>query len=177
MAIAAISRTMRNAVDTDLVYETSSAVFLETDGVLELVEKALLDVLRLAADAAQLLQRLPLLFGQVGGNHHPHIDELVAAAARPHMRNAAAIDPDGLPVLGPGRNLDLLRPVDRWDLDRIAQRCLRHAQRQLVDHAGALALQYRVRLDLEDDVQVARGTAARANFTLTCEADLRSAVD
>src|SRR6202171_3562761 len=166
MATAPIKRKRRSAVDTGLVYGTSSAVLLEADGVLELVEKALLNVLRLAANAAQLLQRLPLLFGQVGGNHDPHVDELVASAAGSHVRNAAAIDPEGLPVRGPGRNLDLLRPVDRWDLDRVAQRCLRHAQRQLVDHVGTLALQYRVRLGLEDDVQVGRGTAARGNFTL-----------
>src|ERR1700730_1449968 len=176
-ATAPINRRRRSAVDTGLVYGTSSAVLLEADGVLELVEKALLDVLWLAADAAQLLQRLLLLVGQVGRNHDPHVDEVVTATPREHMGNAAAVEPNGLPVLGAGRNLDLLRPVDRGDLNRVAQRGLRHAQRQFVDHVGAIALQHRVRLDLDDDVQVAVGTAARSHFTLTGEANLRSAVD
>src|SRR3989442_9742073 len=133
--------------------------------------------MRLAADTAQLAQHLLLLLGQVGGNHDPHVNNLVAAAARTDMRNAAPIDPDGLPVLGTGRNFDLLRPVDRGDLHRVAQRRLRHAQRQLVDHVGAVALQHRVRLDLDDDVEVTRGTIAGADLTLTREPDLRSAVD
>src|SRR5437879_9755065 len=40
------------------------ACLVEADDVLELVEKALFDVLRLAADAAQLAERFLLLFGQ-----------------------------------------------------------------------------------------------------------------
>ena len=93
------------------------------------------------------------------------------------MRNAASADPDRLPILGAWRDLDLLRTIDRWDLHGVAERGLRHAQGQLVDHVGAVALQHRVRLDLEHDVQVARGATTRADLALTREADLRSAVD
>src|SRR2546423_4028318 len=177
MRIAAINPPRRTAVDTALVYRGSRAGLVEADDVLELVEKALLDVLRLAADAAQLPERFLLLFGQVGGNYDPYVDELVTATAGAHMRNAASADPDRLPVLGAGRDLDLLRPIDRGDLHGVAERGLRHAQRQLVDHVGAVSLQHRMRLDLEDDIQVARGATARADLALTREADLRSAVD
>lgn len=54
---------------------------LEADDVLELVEEAFFDVLRLAADAAQLPQRLLLLLRQVRGDDDPHVDELVPPPA------------------------------------------------------------------------------------------------
>src|SRR2546425_1463548 len=176
-AAAAINRTMRNAVDTAPSVRNLKRSLLEPDDVLELVEKALLDLLRFAADATQLAQRLLLLLGQIGGNHDPHKDQLVTATPGTHMRDATTVDSDRLAILRPGRNLDVLGTVDRWDFHRVAQGGLRHTQGQLVDDVGPVAFQHRVRLDLDDDVQVTRGASAGTDLAFTREADLRTTVD
>src|SRR3989442_8199024 len=177
MATAAINRTMRNAVDTRPSVRNLKRLLLEPDDVLELVEKALLDLLRFAADAAQLAQRLLLLLGEIGGNHDPHKDQLVTATPGTHMRDATTVDSDRLAILRPGRNVDVLGTIDRWDFHGIAQCGLRHAQGQLVDDAGTVAFQHRGRLDLDDDVEVTSGAPAGTDLAFTGEADLRATVD
>src|SRR4030081_2264591 len=166
MATAPTSKTMRNAVDTALVYGPRR-LLLETDDVLELVEKALLDVLRLGAAAAQRAWRRLLFLGQIGGNHEPHKDQLIAAPSRAHVRDAAAVDADGLAVLRAGWDFDSLRTIHRRNFHGVAQGGLRHAQGQLVDDIGAVSLQHRVGFDLDDDVQVPRAAAARTHLAFT----------
>src|SRR5438045_9297657 len=104
---------MRNAVDTAPSLRNLERSLLEPDDVLELVEKALLDLLRFSADAAQLTQRLPLLLGQIGRNHDSDKDQLVAAASGPHMRDATTVDAYRLAILCLGGNIGLLGPVNR----------------------------------------------------------------
>src|SRR2546428_2193194 len=177
MATAAINRTMRNAVDTRPSVRNLKRLLLEPDDVLELVEKALLDLLRFATDAAQLAQRLLLLLGEIGGNHDPHKDQLVTATPGTHMRDATTVDSDRLAILRPGRYVDVLGTIDRWDFHGVAQGGLRHAQGQLVDDVGTVAFQHRVRLDLDDDVEVTGGALAGTDLAFTGEADLRATVD
>src|SRR5467141_669018 len=177
MATAAINRTMRNAVDTRPSVRNLKRSLLEPDDVLELVEKALLDLLRFAADAAQLAHRLLLLLGQVGGNHDPHKDQLITATPRAHVRDATTVDSDGLSILRPGRNVDPLGTVDRWDFHRVAQGGLCHAQGQLVDDVGAVSLQDGMGFDLDDDVQRAGGAPTWTDLAFTAKADLRATVD
>src|SRR5439155_1366988 len=112
---------MRNAVDTGLVYGSSARPLLETDDLLEPVEKALLDVLRLAADPAQLTERLLLFLSQVGRDDDSHVDNLVAAPTRTQVWNPAPVDAKQLAVLGSGRDLDPFRPINCGNLDRVAQ--------------------------------------------------------
>src|SRR3989440_1038026 len=168
---------MRNAVDTAPSLRNLERPLLEPDDVLELVEKALLDLLRFAADAAQLAQRLPLLLGQIGGNHDADKDQLVAPTSGPQVRDATTVDADRLSILGAGRYVDLLGTVHRWDFDRVTQSGLCHAQGQLIDDVGAVPLQHRVGLDLDDDVQVTGGTPTRTDLAFTAEANLRATVD
>src|SRR2546423_428907 len=113
---------MRNAVDTGLVYGSSTRSLVETDDLLEPVEKALLDVLRLAADTAQLMERLLLFLSQVGRNNDSHINDLVATPTRTQVRDAAPVDAKQLAVLSTGWDLDPFRPVHRGNLDRVARR-------------------------------------------------------
>src|SRR5438132_12386597 len=120
---------MRNAVDTGLVYGSSTGALVETDDLLEAVEKSLLDVLWLAAAAAQLTERLLLFLGQVRRDHDPHVDDLVAATTRTQVRDPPPVDTEQLPILRARRDLDPLRPVHRRNLDGVAQRRLRHAER------------------------------------------------
>src|SRR5438445_6263438 len=168
---------MRNAVDTAPSLRNRKRWLLEPDNVLELVEKALLDLLRFAVDAAQLAQRLLLLLGQVGGNHDSDKDQLVAAASGSHVRDATTVDSDGLSVLRPGRNVDLLGTVHGWDFHGVAQGGLCHAQGQFIDDVGTVSLQHRVRLHLDDDVQVTSGAPTRTDLAFTGKANLRATVD
>src|SRR2546421_268966 len=168
---------MRNAVDTAPSLRNLERPLLEADDVLELVEKALLDLLRFAADAAQLAHRLLLLLAQIGGNHDPHKNQLVTAAAAPHVRDAPTVDADRLPILRPRRYIDTLGTIHRRDFHRVAQGGLRHAQRQLVDDVGAVSFQHRVSLYLDHDVEVTGSAPTRADLAFAGEADLRAAVD
>src|SRR5438105_347722 len=165
---------MRNAVDTAPSLRNPERSLLEPDDVLELVEKALLDLLRFAADAAQLAQRLPLLLGQIGGNHDADKDQLVAPTSGPHVRDATTVDADRLSILGAGRYVDLLGPVHRWDFHRVTQGGLCHAQGQLIDDVGAVPLQHRVGRDLDDNVPVTGGTTTRTDVAFTAEPTLRA---
>src|SRR5207237_9252942 len=124
---------MRNAVDTGLVYGSSTGALVETDDLLEAAEKSLLDVLRLAADTAQLMERLLLFLSQVGRDHDPHVDDLVAAPTRTQVRDPPPVDTEQLPILRARRDLDPLRPVHRRNLGGVAApRRLRDAA-QFVD--------------------------------------------
>src|SRR5438067_13540992 len=167
---------MRNAVDTGLVYGSLAALLVETDDLLEPVEKPLLDVLRFAADAAQLTERLPLFLRQVRRDDDSHIDDLVATPTRTQVRDPAPMDAKQLAILGTRRDLDSFRPVHRGNLDGVAQRSLRHAERQVVDDIGAIALQNRVWLDLDHDVQVAGRATTWTDLTLAREPDLGARV-
>src|SRR5438046_8870562 len=109
---------MRNAVDTGLVYGSSTRSLVETDDLLEPVEKALLDVLRLAADTAQLMERLLLFLSQVGGNDDSHIDDLVATPTRTQVRDPAPVDATQMAGLGAGWDLHEFRSVPRAVLAR-----------------------------------------------------------
>src|SRR5256885_2143661 len=120
---------MRNAVDTGLVYGSLARSLIETNDLLEPVEKALLDVLRLAADTPQLTEGLLLFLGQIGGDDDSHVDDLVATPTRTQVRDSAPTDPEQLAVLGSRRYLDPFRPVHRGNLDSVAERGLRHAER------------------------------------------------
>src|SRR5437879_2123638 len=168
---------MRNAVDTAPSLRNLERSLLEPDDVLELVEKALLDLLWFAADAAQLAQRLPLLLGQIGRNHDSDKDQLVAPTSAPQVRDATAVDADRLTILRPGRYVDLLRTVHCGDFHGIAQSRLCHAQGQLIDDVGTVSLQHRVGLDLDEDVQVTSGAHTRTDLAFTGEANLRATVD
>src|SRR5437762_5952070 len=168
---------MRNAVDTAPSLRNLERSLLEPDDVLGLVDRALLDLLRFAADAAQLAQRLPLLLGQTGRNHDSDKDQLVAATSGPHVRDATTVDADRLSILGPGRNVDVLGPVHRWDFHRVPQGGLSHAQGQLIDDVGTVSLQHGVGLDLDDDVEVTGGAPTRTDLAFTGEANLRATID
>src|SRR5437762_5854115 len=74
-------------------------------------------------------------------------------------------------------NLDLRVTVERRNLDLAAERRRGKADRHLAMQIGTLALEHRMRLQIDDDVQVARRTCVRAAFTFTTQANAIVLVD
>ena len=96
---------------------------------------------------------------------------------RREVRHALAAQPDLRRRLGAGLDLDLLVAVDRRDRDPRPERRLGDRHLGLVVELGAVALERRVRLDVDGDVQAARRAAARTDLALVRQPDLVALVD
>src|SRR5260221_6040019 len=150
------------------------------EGVFDPVEDALL-VLRLLGDPrcrVELLVQRPLLLGRGARNDDVEVPELVAAALRLEPRHALAAQPHGLAVLRAGGHLDL-RPIafDRRHLELVAERRLCRRDAKHVDEIVALAFEPRVLLEPDEDVEIARWSAAHPGLALARDAKLLAVVD
>ena len=67
--------------------------------------------------------------------------------------------------------------IDRWHFYLVAEGGLRKADRQFVEDIVALAFEKLVRLDGEDDVQVARRATTRTDFTFTGHTHIDAIID
>src|SRR5690606_30833799 len=91
--------------------------------------------------------------------------------ARPALAELAA-------RLDTGRNVDAVPlAIEPGDLDRPAQRRDGEADRNAREQRRGLPLEHRVRLDVDEDVEIARRRAVGAGFALAVEADARAVVD
>ena len=81
------------------------------------------------------------------------------------------------PVCVSGGNLDLGVAVERRDLDLAAERRGGEADRHLAMQVAALALEHRVRLQVDDDVEVAGRSAVEAGLAFAGQADAIVLVD
>ena len=109
-----------------------------------------------------------------------HVDQdvEVAARARPaKVRGTPAAQPDLRPRLGPRLDLQVLLAVRRRHPDARSQRRLGDRERELVEELRALALERRMRRDVDRHVQAARRSPARPDLALRREADLVAVVD
>ena len=105
-------------------------------------------------------------------------DVQIATLAGPaEVRHAAATEPDLRAGLGAALDLDGLLTLHGRHEDRCPERGLRDSHRGLVDQLGALALERRVRRDVDSDVERPGGTAAGPGLALVREADLVALVD
>src|SRR5690349_9868202 len=145
---------------------------------LHLLEEALRKrVDLLPRDAGEFLEQLALARGQLPRRLDEHADDLVAATVAVHVRDAAALQPERLARLRPGRDLHLRRALERRHVDLRAERRLREADRHVADDVRPLADEERVLADVEHDVEVARRAAARRGLTLATQLETRAAVD
>ena len=124
------------------------------------------------------MEQLALALGELGRDGD--LDEHVQVAARPRpaqVRDALAAEPDLGLGLGPGLDLDILLTVDGGHGDVRAQRRLGDGDTSLIEELGALALEGRVRRDVDRHVEAAGLTAAWSDLALVGEPDLVPLVD
>src|SRR5690606_21644819 len=92
--------------------------------------------------------------------------------------HALAFQPELLAARGPFRNPDPAgRAVERRHLDLPAERRRGHRDRDLAEDVRPVALEERVRLDGEEDVEIAGRTAAQARLAVADEAHFGPVLD
>ena len=126
----------------------------------------------------QLRQRfvmLALFLRQRARELDLHRGVQVAAVVRfPDGRHAVPFQPEHLPALGRLRDLEPDRAGDRRDLRLAAEHGGRDRHRDFRVQIGALALEDRVRLDADPEIQIAGRAAVRAGFPFAGGAHARS---
>src|SRR5258708_3253186 len=115
--------------------------------------------------------------GEGAGGFDRHFAQQVARIARAHALDAFAAQPEDLPRLRLGRDLDLGRALERGDLDLPAERRLREADRHLAVQIVPVALEDPVGLEVDHSVEIARRTAIHAGLALAGQADAIALID
>src|SRR5690606_3124052 len=93
-------------------------------------------------------------------------------------RHAGAALPQLLARLDAGGDIDRMGlAVEPWDVDRSAERGGGEAHWHAGEQCGSLALEHRVRLDVDEDVEIARRRAHRTGFAFARETDAGAVVD
>ena len=109
------------------------------------------------ASSAYSVEQLALALRELGRDDDVDEDVEVALRARPpEVRHALAAQPDLGARLGAGLDLDLLVAVDGRHRDRRPERRLGDRHVGLVVELGPLALERRMRRDVDRDVQASR---------------------
>ena len=101
-------------------------------------------------------------------------DDVAVEVARhraPDRPDALVAQPEHLPALRLRRDLDLRVPFERRNLDLAAQRRDGEADRHFAVQVRALALEDRVRLQVDDDVEIAGRAAVHSGLALAGEPD------
>src|SRR5439155_17996526 len=117
------------------------------------------------------LERFLLGLRELLRHGHLHAGEQVAAPVALEMRSAAALHPQELAAFRPGRDLERHGAVGSRYLDAGAECGLSERHRNLEHEVRATALEERRRIDVDDHVQVAGGTAVVTGFALPFQAD------
>src|SRR6185436_516543 len=128
--------------------------------------------------ALEALQELALAGGEVLRRLDLDLDVHVARHLRAQHRHALALETELLAGLGALRHLDpRLAAVDGRHVDVPAERCRRHGDGHSAENVGAVALEELVRLDRQEDIEVAGRPAAHAGLALAGEANARAVLD
>src|SRR5947207_7739523 len=106
-------------------------------------------------EASELFKQMLLLRRQVRRCDHFDDHMLIATSTAMYNRHAHTLESEGAPALCASGNANhRCLPIDRRHLDFVAEGCLGEADRQLVVNIVALALEVRVRLHAQNDVQI-----------------------
>ena len=125
----------------------------------------------------ELAQEATLLVAEVARYEDVDEDPLVAAATPLQDGHATARQDDDLARLRPGRQLELLLPVERRDREGGAERGLREGQVDGRVDVVALAHESLVGTDAHLDVDVAGPAADEPGVPVAGQADLLAVVD
>src|SRR5258706_1988376 len=131
----------------------------------------------LLAEGLELAQQLALALGEAHGGLDHDVAEEVARRLAAHALDPLCLQPEGLAALGLGGHADLGRAVEGRDRDLAAERGGRERHRHLAMQVVVIALEYRVLLDVDLDVKVARRPAAHARLAFAGETHAITFVD
>ena len=109
-----------------------------------------------------------LLFGQIGWGFDLHFDDLVAGIATPkrwHTFAAHAETPSRLGACVNRKPRHLA--CQRWHVNRSAHRGNGHWHWNLGHHIAAIPRKDRMRIDIDENIQIASRTAANSRFAFT----------
>src|SRR5580658_1513190 len=130
------------------------------------------------AGLLEFAQQLLLALRQVDRGLDDHLDIHVAARGRAQHRHALALQAELMTALSAGGNVDLgAAAIDRRHFDRAAERGHRQSDGHAAMDVGAVALEEAMRLDGEEDIEIARAAAAQAGLALAGETDARAVFD
>src|SRR5579875_1047136 len=130
------------------------------------------------AGGFEFLEQFLLPLREMDGCLDPHLDIHIPACVRAQRRHALALEAELMPVLGAGRDRHPCpAAVDGRHLERAAERRGRHRHRDMHVDVGAVAVEQPVRLDGQEDVEIAGSAAAHAGFALAREPDARAVLD
>src|SRR5699024_8202129 len=129
------------------------------------------------AQGGELLQQLPLLFGERGGDVHVEHHADVAAPLTPQRRDAQALQGDLLTGLRAGTDVQLLLAVEGVQGDGRAEGGRGHGHRDGGHQVVAVAVEHLVVRDGELDEEVARGAARLTGLALAAQLDAGAVLD
>src|SRR6516162_7728458 len=123
-------------------------------------------------------QKLTLAARQILRRLDVELNEEVAAVAGTQDGHALAAQPELPSRLRPLRDADPGLPaVERPDHELSAERSLDHRDRHPAVEIGAVALENRMRLDREKDIEIAGRPAAQSRLSLAAEPNPRPVLD
>src|SRR5438094_1904579 len=128
-------------------------------------------------DLAELVEQVTLFFRQFFRRQHLHCREQVAAAAPVHIRHPLAAQAQRRPRLRAFRHFDCLGAIERGHLNFAAEGDGREIHRNLAEEIDAVAPEERMLLHVDDDIEMARGSAGDAAFALVLEPELLAGGD
>src|SRR6516162_8478822 len=121
------------------------------------------------ADLLEFAQDLVLPGGEFDRRFHGDVAIEVAGHRSAHRPDPLVAKTKHLAGLRFRWNLDLGVTVERRNVDLPAERRLREADRHFAMKVGAFALEHRVRLQIDDDVEVASGAAVHPRLAFAAE--------
>src|SRR4051794_36326876 len=132
----------------------------------------------LRAFALEFLQKLALAPRQALRGLDHDLDVEIADVAGAQHRHALALEAELLARLRALRDLHLgVRTIERRHHDLAAERRRDHRDRHTAEEVGGVALEEGVRLDREEDVEIARRPALQPGLALAGEADPGAVLD
>src|SRR5690606_36175947 len=123
-------------------------------------------------EAGEFLEQFALLAAQVLRGFDVELDVEIANILTAQHRHALALEANALARLGAGRHLQLGPGiVERGNLELAAQRSRGHGDRHTRVKVCTVALEEAMRLDGNEDVEIARRTAAHTGLALIGQAN------
>ena len=128
-------------------------------------------------DAFKFAQQFLLAIRQIDRRFHCHVAMQVTMGGAAHALNTLAAQAEDFSALGFGRNLDGCHAIQRRNFDRTTERSRAEADRHFTMQIIVVALEYRMRLGLNDYIYITGRPAIRTMFAFAGEADTVIVID